>query len=65
MLHQQVGELRYREDVDQVEEQLQGHDLSLAPAAGSQYPGSSKTLHRVNPFDISPLQDWLYFRTGG
>jgi hypothetical protein len=40
VLEQEVGELRDREDVDQVEEQLDGLDPVLAVGPGPQYPGT-------------------------
>ena len=47
MVQEQVGELGYGEDVDEVEEQLQGRDLLLAAVPDAQHPSMVEPLRHV------------------
>ncbi len=59
MVQQQVGELRYGEDLDQIEEQLQGRGSLLPSVPGSQQPSVMGIVHHL-PLSLS----WLARRFG-
>jgi hypothetical protein len=48
VVQEEVGELGYGEDVDEVEEQLQGRDPLLAGVPDAQYPSMVEPLRHVH-----------------
>jgi hypothetical protein len=55
VLQQPVGELRHSEDVDQIEEQLQGRNPLLTTVASSQRTSVIGDVHHIHPLYLS----WL------
>ena len=66
MVEQPVGELRHSEDVDQIEEELQGCDRLLATVPGSQHTRVIVDVHHHSTLLRIPFpHQRLYSRTGG
>src|SRR5215213_4788484 len=65
MVQEQVGELGYGEDVDEIEEQLQGGNSLLACVPRTQHARMIRPVHRLCLLSISSANDRPYSRTDG